>query len=462
MFFRNWMYLGLAACLVASAGCFSSQAEGDYRDLDEIRESGKLIVLTRNAPTTYTFNAQGDPEGPEYDLVAAFAEFLDVEPEFIIKDSVSQILDALKNGEADLAAAGVTRTEVRDHQFLFGPTYQEVTQQMVCRRGGVRPKSLEALIEKDVKLVVGAGTSYEENLENLKTDHPGLTWESSTDVDTEQLLEQVWDEKIDCTIADSNIVKINRRYFPELTVKFNIKEAESLAWVLPRGADDLQDAIEDWLEDYRGSGQLDGVQAKYYKYIPKFDYVNIATFKRHIRERLPKYRDLFEKASEKHGIPHNLLAAQSYQESRWHPRAKSPTGVRGIMMLTLNTARSLGVKSRLEPKSNIMAGARYLSNLKERFKESIPEPDRTFMALASYNVGRGHMHDAQSLARDLGKDPHSWSDLREVLPLLSQKKYYRKLKYGYARGREPVRYVQRIRDYSNILARELDSSNQPG
>ncbi|MCF8723323.1 membrane-bound lytic murein transglycosylase F [Nitrospina gracilis] len=448
---RTFLAVLLAVLL---AGCGSSLT-GDYRSLDDIKESGKLVVLTRNAPTTYHFNAQGNPTGPEYDLVAGFAQSLGVEPQFIIKNSMTEILDGIKKGEADLAAAGITKTEVRGRQFLFGPTYQEVTQQVVCRRRNVQPESLKELIEKKVNLVVAAGTSYEENLERLKSKHPGLNWKATTDMDTEEIFEQVWEKEIDCTVADSTIVKINRRYYPELTVQFDSTQPEPLAWVLPQGADELNDAIADWLEEFSHSGDFDSVMAKYYKYIPKFDYVNIATFKRHFRNRYPKYRKLFDKASEKFGLPHNLLAAQAYQESRWNPRAKSPTGVRGIMMLTLVTAKSLGVKNRMDAKASIMAGAQYLHELKQRFRKEIPEPDRTYMALAAYNVGRGHMHDAQKLARDMGKDPYSWEELREVLPLLSQKKYYKKLKYGYARGREPVRYVQRIRDYANILAREL-------
>lgn len=450
-FYRTCLAIAL---VLTGIGCGSSLG-GDHRSLDEIRKSGKLVVLTRNAPTTYHFNAQGNLAGPEYDLVTAFAGHLGVEVEFKVKNSMSEILEALKQGEADLAAAGITKTDLRGKHFLFGPTYQEVTQQIVCRRGGVQPDSLEELIEKKVNFVVVAGTSYEENLEKLKVKHPGLSWTATTDTDTEELFELVWEKEIDCTVADSTIVKINRRYYPELTVQFDITKPESLAWVLPQGADDLNDEIEGWLEGFSNSGDYDAVIAKYYKYIPKFDYVNIATFQRHFRKRYPKYKDLFEKASQQYGLPHNLLAAQAYQESKWNPRAKSPTGVRGIMMLTLVTAKSLGVKSRLDPKASIMAGAKYLHKLKQRFKKEIAEPDRTFLALAAYNVGRAHMHDAQKLARNLGKDPHSWEDIKEVLPLLSQKKYYKKLKYGYARGREPVRYVQRVRDYANILAREL-------
>ena len=149
--------------------------------------------------------------------------------------------------------------------------------------------------------------------------------------------------------------------------------------------------------------------------------------------------------------------AQAYQESHWNPKASSPTGVKGIMMLTRRTAKSLGVKNRLDARQAIPAGAQYLAKMRSRFRDDIPEPDRTYLALAAYNIGRAHMHDAQTLARKLNKNPYRWSDIESVLPLLSEKKHYKKLKYGYARGLEPVLYVQRIRNYQNIIEQKLAS-----
>ncbi len=150
-----------------------------------------------------------------------------------------------------------------------------------------------------------------------------------------------------------------------------------------------------------------------------------------------------------------LLAALSYQESHWNPRAKSPTGVRGIMMLTLPTAKEVGVKSRLDAAQSIKGGAKYYARIYERLPEEIVEPDRTWVALAAYNVGIGHIHDAQTLAKRQDKDPNSWSVLAEMLPLLSQKRYYRTVKHGYARGSEPVFYVNRVRNYRDLLLRSM-------
>ncbi len=171
--------------------------------------------------------------------------------------------------------------------------------------------------------------------------------------------------------------------------------------------------------------------------------------------KLPRYQKQFEKAAQENGIPWTLLASQAYQESRWNHKAKSPTGVRGLMMLTRNTASSLGIENRLDPIQSIDGGARYYAYLEKQVPKFIPKYDRIWIALAAYNVGMGHIKDAQTLARKFNKNPYRWDDLKTVLPLLAQKKYYKTLPYGYARGYEPIRYVKRIRDYWSLLERYL-------
>ena len=186
-----------------------------------------------------------------------------------------------------------------------------------------------------------------------------------------------------------------------------------------------------------------------------FDYVDMRKFKRRIRSRLPKYRSLFEKAGRETGLPWTLLAAQAYQESHWNPGAKSPTGVRGMMMLTRNTARSLGIENRLDAYASIRGGAQYLLRMLKRVPDTVQGKDRLWFALAAYNVGFGHLRDARTLATRQGKNPDLWRDVKAVFPLLMRKKYYKTLRYGYARGTEPVRYVQRIRNYRQVLEQEI-------
>lgn len=217
----------------------------------------------------------------------------------------------------------------------------------------------------------------------------------------------------------------------------------------------LQQALDQWMSGFKESGGLNDLLERYYGHLDDFDYVDTRRFRNKIRTTLPKYSRWFRLAAKKHKLDWMLLSAVSYQESHWNPRAKSPTGVRGMMMLTLSTAGQLGVDSRLDPESNIYAGARYLAELRDRLPDSIKEPERTWMALAAYNMGYGHLDDVRILTRSLGKDPDRWVDVEAVLPLLSQRKYYKSLKHGYARGYEAVQYVTRIREYRDILRKYM-------
>jgi len=430
--------------------------------LDQIRAKGQLDILIRNAPTIM-YEGKSGTEGLEYDLVMDFAEYLDIIPNFIVKSDTVGILESFVAGEGDIATAGLTQTSLREQIFSFGPQYQSVQQQVICRRDSKIPKTPSDL--KNVSLWVTAASSYVGTLVQLKRDNAELSWNETDAYDTEQLLQQVWERKIGCTIADSNIVAINRRYYPELVIAFNISEPETHAWVLPKGASDLQAVLNQWFNFYKSSGELEATLERNFGYVDSFDYVDTKRFKKQIRNRLPKYKKYFISAAAKHSLPWTLVAAQAYQESHWRARAKSPTGVRGIMMLTQPTAREMGVKWRLNPKTSIFGGAKYLRKLMRKLPAEIEEPDRTWFALAAYNVGMGHVKDARSLAIKQGKDPNKWNDLVEVLPLLSQKKYFETLKYGYARGQEPVLYVKRIRNFQDILDRVISTealqSNSP-
>ena len=432
------------------SSCDGAGSGGEENLLDSIIKQKELVVLTTNQPTTYYIDRDDNPTGPEFDMVTSFAHSLGVEARFVEHDSTEAVIAALRKGEGDIAAAGLTITDERKAEFDFGPTYMNISEYLVCHRDTPHVDTIENL--KGREIVVPSGTSY---ADILYKKFPGIDWSLDENLLTPALLEKVRNKEIECTVSDSTIFDINRRYFPEISVRFTLHEGSQLAWMFRKNNPRLDHAIRNWFTSYQDSGEYAQKIEKYYGYIDVFDYVDIQKFKRRIAKRLPKYRDMFIKAAKENGISPSLLAAQSYQESHWNPRAKSPTGVRGIMMLTQPVAKSLGVTSRLDAKQNIFAGAKYHAKMKNMFDESVTEPDRTWMALAAYNVGRGHFRDAQGLAKELGKNPNLWIDMKEVLPLLSEKKYYKDLTYGYARGNEPVQYVTRIRDYDDILVKHF-------
>ena len=438
---------------VLLTACSDTAANGAGR-LERIQEEGLLRVATRNAPTTYYLNRHKQAVGPETALTRAFARHLGVDIEYVVRPSIRGVLRALENGEADLAAAGLSITPGRRERFRFTEAYQQVQQQVVCNAESARPQSVAEL--GDVSLTVIADSSYVERLQMLQSEYPELRWKEDGRRGTEQLLHRVWEEKLDCTVADSNIVDINRRYYPELEVMFDLHEPEPLAWALPPHAEALQQTANRWLQSEPGQQARRAMQNRYYAYLPAFDFVDRRALVRRIDTVLPRYDSLFERAGENHSLPPLLLAAQAYQESKWDPKAKSPTGVRGLMMLTGRTANAMGVDNRLDPAESIHGGAKYLSRMRSRIDEAVPSPDRLLMALAAYNIGLAHLRDAQRLANRLDKNPHAWRDVKKVLPLLADKRYYPSLEYGYARGHEPVRYIHRIRDYEDVIRRHVD------
>lgn len=442
--------LGLA--LLSLFGCGESAREPV--SMDSIAEDGTLKVATRNGATTYYLNRHEQPIGPEYDLVNEFAEAQGWDVEWTMHETTSDVLESLEKGTTHLAAAGLTHMSSRTERLTQGPAHTEITEQLVCHRESrPLPRTPDELPGLDIR--VTADSSYAETLNELSESQAGITF-TEKDLTTEVLLSQVAEQRFDCVVADSNIVQVTRRHWPHLEVAMNLTGGRNLGWYLPAGADELAGTSREWMNSRAGDEAIMGVENKYYSYIGKFDFVDLRALNRRMDDRLPRFKDEFLKAEEKTGMPAELLAALAYQESHWDPSARSPTGVRGIMMLTQRTAGELGVKNRLDPQQAIDGGARYLADRHARLPESIPEPDRTFLALASYNIGRGHLLDARQLARNLDRNPNSWSDMKEVLPLKADKRYYPSTRYGYARGYEPVHYVQRIRNYRDVISTAFD------
>ncbi len=421
--------------------------------LEQVKDRGELRVLTRNAATTYYIGPHG-PTGPEYDLVKAFAEHLGVSLKIIEEDNLQEILRKIAEGDAHIAAAGLTITETRQKSVRFTPAYQTITQQLVYRQGIRKPRSIAEL--DDGFLEVLANSSHAERLAELKPDYPTLSWMETEELSSSELISLVVEQVIDYTVADSNDVALMRRYHPEVRVAFDISQEQHLAWAMPKSDDDsLYQAAVDFFNSIKESGELKDTLARHYGHIRNYDYAGTPTYMRHIRLRLPTYMEQFQEAAEANELDWRLLAAVAYQESHWNPLAVSPTGVRGIMMLTKVTAKQLGVEERTDPVESIDGGARYLRTLFDKFAD-LPEPDRTWLALAAYNVGYGHVKDAQWLTEQSGGDPGQWTEVKQRLPLLRQRKWYRQTKYGYARGNEPVRYVENIRSYYDILRWQID------
>lgn len=416
--------------------------------LVQIRELGALKVATRNSPTAYFEGAAG-PDGPEYELAVGFARALGVRLELRVLPSGTAALEDVLSNRSHIAAAGIVANEPRRATGLFGPVYRRISQHVIGHVRGPLPAGPAELAGRRIAVI--RGSTHAASLARLAATVPGLQWTELDNVDQLDLLARVAGGAIDLTIADSSEFALGRYFHPELRPAFTLLESEEIAWALGPRSHELLAFVQRYFDGLAGDGRLASILARHDRTMARVDRIDAAAFVEDVRRTLPAYRPWFEEAAAETGVDWRLLAAIGYQESQWDHSAVSPTGVRGLMMLTEETARRVGVTNRDNPRHSIQGGARYLVLVRDTIPQRIPEPDRTWFALASYNIGYGHLEDARVLAQRQGKDPDSWDEVRAVLPLLAQERWFTQTSRGYARGWEAVGFVRRVQTYLEVL-----------
>ncbi len=439
----------MAATLTAVAGVLVSSRIPTM--LETVKQEGKLHMISRNGPTPYYEVADGKLTGFEYSIAKRFAKYLGVELVVHEQEDLGLMLNEVRDQKVHFAAAGLTVTAQRQQKVKFAAPYLEVTQQLIYRYGTKRPKSIDDLVGK--KMMVIGNSSHSERLRKLQRVQPKLNWDERHDLDMLDLLEMVHKGEVDYVVVDSNAYEMNAALYPKAQVAFDISDGQSLAWAFPSEKDSsLYDEAQKFFANINEAGIVADTFETYYGHLGELNYSGALLFSHRIDSRLPKWEDKLRNAAKKYDLDWQLLAALSYQESHWNPKAKSPTGVRGFMMLTLNTAKEVGVKNRLNADQSIMGGAKYFKSIHSRIPARILEPDRSWLAMAAYNVGYGHLEDARILTEHFGGNPDKWADVKDNLLLLAKRKYYKSTKHGYARGWEAVEYVQNIRNFHTIIA----------
>ena len=446
----------LAACPSETIQSHSSQLPRD--SLDEVLARGKLRVVSRVNPATFVVDKHG-PSGIEFELARAFAEKIGVELEMIPAANIAEVYAALDSGAADMAASGLSARASGSGSYWYSSPYLEVRQQIVYKSGTERPRAIEDLVGKRV-MVLAQSSSADALAEAQKT-RPDLAWMEATRIETFELLRKLADDEIDYAIVKSNEFQMHEGLFPGIEIAFELAQGERLSWATAeRGRNArLHAAMQNFLARHEESGEMDLLRERFFGYLPEINRKALTAFADRVESHLPRFEKLLRTIGAEEGIDWRLLAAISYQESHWNPRAVSYTGVRGMMMLTQVTAREMGVRDRTNIEQSLRGGARYFLKLLEQVSDEIAPSDRELFALAAYNMGPAHVEDARRLAEMRGADPDVWADVEKQLPLLTKRAWHSRTRHGYARGYETLSFVNRIRQYHRFLAHHDEESN---
>jgi len=436
--------------ILAFLACLAAACEEAPKPIAPIAHSGELVILTVNGPATYFEDAQGHPSGFEYDLAIMFAKELGATPSFVVTDNPAKIDALLRQGQAHLAAAALPRHFDFPGGLAWGPSYYTTQHQIVGRVGESKPKSLPDIADKRVGVIDETVAEYllsaPMQLAHVERLAPGAS--------TVDLLERVNDGLLDYALVESNRFTLARRFFPQIDVLFNVGKPVDYAWLVSTvDKRRVVDAAKPFFERIRKDGTLKRLVDRYYGHATRFTAIDAEALLEKMATTLPKLKPFFREAEAVSGVDWRLVAALGYQESHWDANATSPTGVRGLMMLTEETADRLQVKNRLDARESILGGARYLALLKESLPDRIREPDRTWITLAAYNIGLGHLEDARILAQAAKLDPDQWQDVRQSLNKLSDPEAFVTVKHGYARGFETLQFVDNVRNFYDILVR---------
>lgn len=412
----------------------------------QIQQRKLLRVGMVNHPISYFVGAEG-ASGIEYELARHFSDFIETKLEISRFENSEQLFQALAHNQIDIAAAGLIYQPEQSKNFQLGASYYSASWQVVYKKGTQRPYKIEDL---QSELVIPTGSSVIPILQALSDKYPNLRWRTSDKMTQEELLIQVADGNIPYTVAVSIDVSAAQHIKPNIAVGFDLTDEKPVIWYLQNNTySELQAAVLEFMNYANETGLIARIEEKYFNHLTRFDYVDTQSYLRAIENILPKYQYLFEKY--RGDLEWQMLAAIAYQESHWDPNATSPTGVRGMMMLTKDTADRMNVLNRMDVEQSIRGGAEYLHLLMNQLPQTIKVEDRIWFGLAAYNMGSGHLIDVRRLTKQLGGNPDEWLDVKKNLPLLAEKRYYTGLKYGYARGYEALSYVENIRRYYNSI-----------
>lgn len=423
--------------------------------LQQVRGTGELHLVGVSSPTTF-FQKDGHVHGLQYELAQQFANELGVKLVIDPVNTPQAVLGAIRRNQAQLALTTLSADDPRLKRLRVSDPVLEVRQQLIQRSDHASAASLDDLDNQVIAAL--AGSAEARYLKQALKTHPQARLVEIRQADTLDLLSLLDQGKIDYAAVSAEDFDAYRGVFPNLQDSLNLERSDNIAWVFMKSADQsLYAAAQSFLARKQADGTLDRLTA-FYSTGKAFDGIGVKHFHKDIAQRLPRFQVDFEQQAAQQGLDWQLLAAIAYQESHWNPQATSPTGVQGLMMLTAGTADMVGVKNRRHAGQSIQGGATYFKRILDNIPATVPEPDRTWMALAAYNMGPGHLIGARKLTRRLHGDPNSWLDVSRNLVQLAQDN--RRQGKAAPDVDQALHYVQQVRRYYDAIA--LNSARDRG
>lgn len=436
----------LGCAMLATNGC-DAIYWNESESLDVVNNKSEIRVLILKNPLIYSSDKTGHRFGIDHDLFENFATHYNLKIKFIPVANEVEMKKALAEGMGDVGA-GRLPTPNDTRGFLVGPSYEETYLSLYCQTkarvgniGDLQDKSISVLSKDNIY-------GLSDRLTQLA---PRAKIQIVTSASAKTLFIKLHRREIDCVIAENLEGQFFSRYYNSVERITALTENYSLSWLIRPGLPDLNRLLQAWFLKASRYDEIMRIHDRYKVYLSELDRSDVRHFMNRTRHTLPEFEREFKKAALEHRLPWQLVAAVSYQESQWNNEAVSYTGVRGIMQLTKETATHLGLEDRTDPVQSIWGGAKYLRYLLNKTPNYLNAKDRLYLALAAYNIGYGHLLDAQNLLRKYGRNPYSWRQLREVLPMLEDPRYAKDLEYGPARGSEAVEFVERVTSFYNLM-----------
>ena len=448
---QNSKSIALTVLLVFTAfagnGC-QPALWNEQSNLSELQKKPSITVLTVKSPLTYSKPRQGEAVGIDNDLLESFAEEYGLNLKYRILENEQAVLEALGRGEGDMAAARL-RVPSNNPGFLLGPAYEESHLSLYCTRSA----KVQNISDLDNKLVYLSKYNNRDQLsQKLLQLAPRAIIKTVAPQKTPELLKYLSSKNSACAITENLSGDFHLRYYKRIEKVIELPKKYSIHWLIHPSNSELFKLTHSWFLKASRREEISKVYERYDTHLNRLDKHDVTRFLSRIQIVLPTYKPHFQKYARENDLSWELVAAVAYQESHWNNEATSFTGVKGLMQLTQDTAKHLGVEDRTDPVQSIYGGALYLRKLMNLFPKDLNSKDKLSLALAAYNIGYAHLLDAQELAVKMGKNPYSWRHLKNILPLLADPDYSKDLKYGYARGYEAVEYVERVKSFYSIIS----------